>query len=120
NDDPDSAGYAYANLADLLNLRGRTVEALETAKEGLAETPSRIRGRNYWMSLTVSELYFEIGDWEEARSHMGPHRAGLQGTLLIFRLLREAELALGEGDEDLAARCVEEADPLVAVSTEPQ
>jgi ATP/maltotriose-dependent transcriptional regulator MalT len=120
NDDPDSAGYAYANLADLLNLRGRTVEALETAKEGLAHTPSRIRGRNYWMALTVSELYFEIGDWEAARAHLGPPPSQLQGTLLIFRLLRQGELALAEGDEELAARSLEEAEPLVAVSTEPQ
>ena len=34
--------------------------------------------------------------------------------------MREADLALGEGDEDLAARCLEEAEPLVAQSAEPQ
>ena len=120
DDDPDGAGYAYANLADHLNLRGRTVEALETAKEGLARTPSRIRGRNHWMALTVSELYFELGDWDTAREFLGPPRSQLQGTVLIFRLLREAELALAVGDEETAAPLLDEAEPLVAVSTEPQ
>ena len=120
DDDPDSASYAYANLADLLNLRGRTVEALETAKEGLAQIPSRMRGRSYWMALTLSELHFEVGDWDVARAHLGPPPSQLEGTLLIFRLIREADLALAEGDEDAAARCLEEAEPLVAVSTEPQ
>jgi DNA-binding CsgD family transcriptional regulator len=120
DDDPDSASYAYANLADLLNLRGRTVEALETAKEGLAQIPSRMRDRNYLMALTLSELHFEVGDWDVARAHLGPPPSQLEGTLLIFRLIREADLALADGDEDAAARCIEEAEPLVAVSTEPQ
>jgi DNA-binding CsgD family transcriptional regulator len=120
NDDADRGGYGYANLADHLNLRGRTLEALETAKEGLAETPSRLRGRNHWMALTLSELYLEVGDWQAARAHLGPPPSQLEGTLLIFRLLREADLALGEGGEDAAARCLDEAEPLVAVSTEPQ
>ncbi len=120
DDDPDSASYAYTNLADLLNLRGRTIEALETAKEGLADIPSRMRARNYWMALTLSELHLEVGDWDEARAHLGPPPSQLEGTLKIFRLLREADLALAEGDEDRAAPCLEEAEPLVAVSTEPQ
>jgi DNA-binding CsgD family transcriptional regulator len=120
NDDTDSAGYAYANLADLLNLRGRTVEALEIAREGLAATPSRMRGRNVWTALTVSELCFELGDWDAARAHLGPPRSQLQGTVLIFRLTREADLALALGDEEVAIQCLEEVEPLVAVSTEAQ
>jgi DNA-binding CsgD family transcriptional regulator/tetratricopeptide (TPR) repeat protein len=120
NDDADAVGYAYANLADLLNLRGRTVEALETANEGLRATPPRLRGSNDWMTLTVSELAFEVGDWEMARAHLGPPRSQLLGTLLIFRLIREADLALGMGDEDLAEECLDQVEPLVAVSSEPQ
>jgi DNA-binding CsgD family transcriptional regulator len=120
NDDADGVGYAYANLADLLNLRGRTTDALETAKEGLKATPPRLRGSHDWMTLMLSELEFEVGDWEAARAHLGPPRSQLLGTLLIFRLIREADLALGMGDEELAAECLEQAEPLVAVSSEPQ
>jgi ATP/maltotriose-dependent transcriptional regulator MalT len=119
-DDIDGVGYAYANLADLLNLAGRTATALETAKEGLAAIPRR-HSRSYdWVTLTVSELSFEAGDWQASRAHLGPSPSHVVGLLLIFRLLREAELALGEGDEEAAARCLEAAEPLVAVSSEPQ
>ena len=120
NGDLDSVGYAYANLADWLNLRGRTVDALQWAKEGLMEVPQRLsRGRD-WMVLVVSELSFEVGDWDAARAHLGPPPSQLIGVLLIFRLIREADLALGVGDEELAARLLAEADPLVAMSSEPQ
>jgi len=120
NDDLDSVGYAYSNLADHLNLRGRTADALAIAKEGLEILPPRLRGARDWMILTVCELSFEIGDWEAARAHLRPPPSQLQGVLLIFRLIREADLALGEGDEELAQQRLAEAGPLVAVSSEPQ
>ncbi|PZS08342.1 MAG: hypothetical protein DLM64_12690 [Solirubrobacterales bacterium] len=120
HDDIDGLGYAYANLADMLNLRGHTLDALQTAREGLAATPRRLGQTADWMVLTVSELAFEAGDWETARAHLGPPPSQLIGVLLIFRQLREAELALGEGNEELAAGCLEQVAPLVAVSSEPQ
>ena len=36
DDDIDGVGNAYSNLADTLSLAGRTSQALETAKEGMA------------------------------------------------------------------------------------
>jgi DNA-binding CsgD family transcriptional regulator len=120
NDDPDGLAFAYINLADWLNLRGRTVAALETAKEGLEAIPQRVRGGRDWMTLTLSELSLEVGDWKAARAYLGPPPSQVEGLLRIFRLLREADLALGEGDEELAARRLEEVEPLVAVSSEPQ
>ena len=105
NDDVDGLGYAYANLADHLNLRGRTTEALEVADEGLAATPRRIGRLHDWMMLTISELEFEVGNWEAASSHLGPVRLQLIGIPLIFRLMREADLGLGVGDEESASRC---------------
>ncbi len=120
NDDVDGLGYAYANLADHLNLRGRTSEALDVAQEGLAATPRRIGRLHDWMMLTISELEFEVGNWEAARSNLGAGRLQLIGVLLIFRLVREADIGLGVGDEELAERCLLEAEPLVAQSAEPQ
>jgi ATP/maltotriose-dependent transcriptional regulator MalT len=120
DDDIDGLAYAYANLADLLNVAGRTLEALRTAKEGLEETPRRFTQNRDWMMLTVSELEFEAGDWESARANLGPKPSQVVGRQLISRLVREAELALGEGDEEAAARSMAEAEPLVADSSEPQ
>ncbi|HEY1515001.1 MAG TPA: AAA family ATPase [Solirubrobacteraceae bacterium] len=120
DDDIDGAGTAYANLADTLSLAGRTTEALETAKEGLAAVSGRVPRPHDWMSLTVSDLSFEAGDWKAAREYLTPDRTQLAGRHLIFRHIREAEFALGVGDLETAARCLEAAEPLVAQSSEPQ
>jgi DNA-binding CsgD family transcriptional regulator len=120
NDNLDGAAYAYANLADMLNLVGRTHDALKTALEGLDATPRRIRGSHDWLELIISEMAFESGKWELARKHFGPPASQHIGTAYIFRQLREAELALGEGDDETAAACLEAAEPLVRVSPEPQ
>jgi DNA-binding CsgD family transcriptional regulator/tetratricopeptide (TPR) repeat protein len=119
-DDPDTLAVAYSNLADLLNLRGRTREALTVAREGLAALP-RWSGRTAdWLTLTVSEMAFELGDWRLTRAHLGSDPSRLVGTLLMFRLTREAELALGEGDAELAESRLAELEPLAAESSEPQ
>ena len=120
NDDADSLATAYANLADMLNLAGRTREALETAEEGLSETPRMLGRAREWMLLTTSELAVEAGDWERARALLGPPATPLIGVLLIFRRLREADLALGEGDAEVAEERLNEIRPLVEVSSEPQ
>lgn len=120
NEDADGITYAYSNLADLLNLRGRGAEALEVAREGLAKTPRRLKRAYEWMSLTLSEIAFELGDWDTARTHLVPSDGQMLGTQLIFCLLRDADMALGVGDEDRAERRLTEAEPLVAESSEPQ
>ena len=118
--DLDALGYTHANLAELLAIAGRVKEALSTAQEGLAAVPSRMRDTHDWLMLTVSELAFESGDWRLARAHLDPLPSRLDGRKLIFRLLRGAEQALGEGDEESALRCLDETEPLVAASSEPQ
>ncbi len=119
-DDIDSASYAYANLADMLNLQGRTAAALQVAREGLAATPRRIGRSHDWMTLTMSEIAFEAGDWETARANLGPPPSRMTGVPVIFRQLRGAELALGEGDGELAGEILAAVQPLVVVSAEAQ
>jgi len=120
DDDIDGLSTAYGNLADTLSLAGRTTEGLETAKEGLAAVSRRVARPHDWMSLTVSDLSFEAGDWEAARRYLVPANGQIAGRQLIFRHLREAEFALGVGDVETAELCLEEAEPLVARSSEPQ
>ena len=118
--DADGLSTAYSNLADVLGHAGLTADALATARAGLAATPTRVPRSRDWSMLTVAEHSFEAGDWALARSHLLPEPSRLAGRQLMFRELREAELALGEGDEDTATRCLEAVEPLVAVSAEPQ
>lgn len=119
-DDPETVVTAYANLAELLSIAGRTTEGLSVAREGIGAAPRHLAHRYDWMVLTVSELALEAGDWDTAREHLWPDPARLVGTGLIFRLTREADLALGEGDEDRAEAALTRAESLVAVSAEPQ
>ncbi len=118
-DDLDNLGAAYSNLADLLYLAGRGAEALRVAREGLEAVPRRIVRLHEWLTLTVALLAHEIGDWELMRAHLLPATM-LLDRRAIFRLLVEAEVALGEGRDDDAARRLEEAEPLVEASSEPQ
>ncbi len=118
-DDLDNLGYAYSNLADLLHLAGRSAEALEVAQEGLAAVPRRIIRLHEWLMLTVAILAYEVGDWELMRAHLLPPTM-LLDRRTIFRLLVEAEVALGEGRGDEAAQHLQEAEPYVEASTEPQ
>jgi DNA-binding CsgD family transcriptional regulator len=116
----DGVAYAFSNLADLLNLRGRTQEALEVAREGLDSMASRMGAHREWLLLTLSEIEFEAGDWRAAREHLDGGFSHPAGLLLLFRLLREAETALGDGEHDQARGLLEQVEPLVARSTEPQ
>ena len=120
NDDIDELSYVYSNLAEMLCLAGRTLEGLQVAKEGLAATPRGATRSREWMMLSLSHLEFETGDWKAARSHLGSPAAHLIGIPLIFRQLRSAEVALAEGDEDAAARCLEALDEHVIGSSQPQ
>ena len=122
DDDIDGLGTAYSNLADTLSLAGRTPQALETAKEGLAAVSGRAGRPQDWMTLTVADLSFEAGDWEAARANLAAAAPAprLVGRQLMFRYMREADQALGTGDDETAADCLDALEPLVARSSEPQ
>jgi predicted ATPase/DNA-binding CsgD family transcriptional regulator len=117
-DDIDSLAYAYANLADSLSLAGRSASALEVAQEGLAAAPPR--SNQYWLRLCVSEIEFELGDWVAARASLEAVPPQPSGVWRLFRELREADLALGEGSDELAASHLAEVEDLIAASSEPQ
>ena len=120
NEDYDSLATAYSNLADMLSVAGRTAEAFETAREGLAATPRHHVRSHDWAKLTVAEMAFEAGDWELARASLCPAPSRATGTLFMFGKLREADYALGIGDEDEAERCLQSVAELVSASAEPQ
>jgi DNA-binding CsgD family transcriptional regulator/tetratricopeptide (TPR) repeat protein len=118
--DADRLATAYSNLADQYGQLGRPEEAVTTATQGLVHTPrDHVRNRD-WLTLTLSEHAFAAGRWELARESLSPPASRMVGILLIFRELREAELALGVGDDDHALQCLNTIAALVARSTEPQ
>jgi ATP/maltotriose-dependent transcriptional regulator MalT len=120
DDDLGRLEGGYSNLADSLSLAGRTLEALKVAKEGLAVFAARGFRATNWLLLTVSDMAFQAGDWKSAREHFDQVSKHPSGRTLIFRLLRETELALGAGDDHRASQCLEELEPLISRSSEPQ
>lgn len=118
-DDPDNLGSGYSNLADSLSLVGRTREALDTAREGLAAISHRVARMHEWLELTIAQLAFEAGEWDVMRAHLDA--SGVPGDRWsIFRSMVEAEVSLGHGNLELADQRLREAEPVVARSTEPQ
>jgi DNA-binding CsgD family transcriptional regulator len=118
--DVDNLATAYSNLADTLSMVGRTQDALVTAKEGMAATPRRLSRVYDWMKLTVSETAYAAGEWDTSEEYLIGGGMRLLGVAGIFAHEREAELALGTGDEARAQAALDAAEPLVQVSAEPQ
>ena len=70
--------------------------------------------------MTVSDVAFRAGDWELSRASLCQSAAHMSGVAFMFRQLRGAELALGEGDEETAEVCLDSVENLIPESTEPQ
>lgn len=118
--DMDDLGAAYSNLADFLGLAGRTRDALAVIDEGLEEIRSHVGQAFTWMLMVHSVAAFEAGEWDTARANESPAIASLAGVALMFRLISDAELALGFGDDEVARARLQEAEPLVRVTGEAQ
>jgi ATP/maltotriose-dependent transcriptional regulator MalT len=113
-------GGAWVNIADVLNLAGRTREALEVARQGLEAESSTPWRTVDWLRLAVAEYLYYLGDWEEAEAMIpAESRRHSGGTLLLWQLGR-AILALGRGDLALADEALSSMDRAVAGMTEPQ
>ncbi len=115
NDDA-GIGTHYSNLADMLNLAGRTDDALTVIREAISASD----GKREWLRLTYAEIAFEAGDWPTARSSAVAPSASLMGVTLMYALLRDAEMALAEGDHERARERLREAEPLARESVEAQ
>jgi predicted ATPase/DNA-binding CsgD family transcriptional regulator len=115
-----AAASAYANLADLLLLSGRTRESLAVALEGVAEVPTNLRGEHLWLGTSVAETAFALGDWTLAARNLDVEDTRFEGRWLMNLRLRQAELALGVGRLDDARRSLDEIEPLVSRTLEPQ
>jgi DNA-binding CsgD family transcriptional regulator/tetratricopeptide (TPR) repeat protein len=111
---------AYANLADLLLANGHTGESLSVALEGCEQVPVNARSAHLWLGTSVAEAALAIGDWELARRNLEIEDQKFEGRWLMNLRLRQAELALGVGRLEPAAKALEEIESLVDRTLEPQ
>jgi ATP/maltotriose-dependent transcriptional regulator MalT len=112
-------GRSTVNLADVLHLEGRSLEALEVAREGLREVLASGRSGT-WVKLAVAEIEFETGDWRAAAASMPQERRRYWGSTLLNNRVRRIEQALGRGAVDEARVDLDVAERVAVDSTEPQ
>ncbi len=116
---PAAMAVTYANLADGLHVIGRSDEALAIAHQGLEELPDLHARTATWLKAQAGTIAFDLGDWDEAqRRILRPVPAA--GIHRVNALMREAELALGQGDRAHARTLLDETGELVATTLEPQ
>jgi DNA-binding CsgD family transcriptional regulator/tetratricopeptide (TPR) repeat protein len=117
---PMEQGGALINIAEILHIAGRSDEALEVSRQGLAAGITEPNRTVDWLHLSFSEISFDLGNWDEAESAIpAPSRRHTGGTLFLWQVMR-ATLALGRGDLELAESALEALDGAVAGMTEPQ
>jgi DNA-binding CsgD family transcriptional regulator len=113
-------GGAWINIADVLNLVGRTQEALDIARQGLENAFTRDWRTTDWLQLAVAEMSFHLGDWAGAEAAIpSSSRRHTGGTLLYWQSCT-ALLALGRGDLDAAEQALAVLAERTAELTEPQ
>lgn len=105
----------FVNLADALHLVGRSSEALKAAEAGLAAT-----GGSDWLTRTIGEIQWALGDWQEARRRIsGPERRTVGVTFAYAEMLR-AEVSLADADHAGARLSLDRIAEIVESSREPQ
>jgi len=117
-DEWDRAG-AYVNLADSLHLIGRSAEALAVGLEGRERITLSERSCD-WLRMTLSEIQWDIGEWDLARASMPAESQRRHGMTFAFAELRRAEMELASGEHDAVRMRLERIGELVAGSREPQ
>jgi DNA-binding CsgD family transcriptional regulator/tetratricopeptide (TPR) repeat protein len=113
-------GGAWINIADVLNLVGRTEEALAVARQGLEAGLTRPWRTADWLRLSISEYSFHLGDWNEAEAAIpAASRRHTGGTFLYWQMVR-GQLALGRGDLETAGEALSALSEAARSSREPQ
>jgi DNA-binding CsgD family transcriptional regulator/tetratricopeptide (TPR) repeat protein len=110
---------AWANLADALHLVGRSREALEAAEQGVADTAGPM-GASDWLTLTLVEIRWGMGDWATARRDMPPLHKRFLGMTSAYAQTLRAWIALCDGDHALARHALDSIEELVMGSRDAQ
>jgi len=117
---PMEAAGAWSNTSDILNLAGRTEEALAVAREGLEASNTSPWRTADWLRLAISDCSFQLGRWEEAETAIpAPSRRHTGGTFLYWQTCR-GQLALARGNLELAQESIDALREATVASTEPQ
>ena len=110
---------AWTNLADALHLVGRSQEGLAAAEQGLADTAFEGRVSD-WLSLTLVDIRWALGDWGAARAGLPPPDKRHIGMTLAYVETLRAAIALADAEHDAVRESLERVVDVVTGSREPQ
>ncbi len=110
---------AWSNLADALHLVGRSREAYATAEQGLADISGPGRGGD-WLTMTLGEIGWDLGEWAAARRRLPPGDRRHVGITFAYVELKRAEVALADAEHEAARASLNRVADLVMGSREPQ
>src|SRR4051794_28900127 len=110
---------AWTNLADALHLVGRSQEGLAAAEQGLADTAFEGRVSD-WLSLTLVDIRWALGDWGAARAGLPPPDKRHVGMTLAYVETLRAAIALADAEHDTVRESLARVVDLVTGSREPQ
>ena len=112
---------ASVNLSDSLHLVGRSDEALEVARKGLAELDG-LPTLRLWLLLLIAVESFDTGAWDDADAALAEVaiRPPRGGSWELDVNLRHAELSLARDEREAARRHLARAAELAVDSREPQ
>ena len=110
---------AWTNLADALHLVGRSQEGLAAAEQGLADTAFEGRVSD-WLSLTLVDIRWALGDWSAARAGLPPPDKRHIGMTLAYVETLRAAIALADAEHDAVRECLARVVDVVTGSREPQ
>ncbi|WP_446459019.1 helix-turn-helix transcriptional regulator [Streptomyces zingiberis] len=99
---PRVMGRVHGNLVDLLHKTGRSAEAVEAAREGIAALEDEgLRDGAAFVAGNLAEALLELGAWEEAAGVLGAYRGQARTSCARASIaLHDAALALDRGDHD--------------------
>jgi ATP/maltotriose-dependent transcriptional regulator MalT len=111
---------AWINISDLLNLAGRTEEALAAAREGLDASQTSPWRSADWLRLAISDCSFQLGHWDEAETAIPAASRRHTGGMFLYWQTCRAQVALGRGNLELAEEAIAALREATVGSTEPQ
>ncbi|MCQ4084338.1 AAA family ATPase [Streptomyces sp. RB6PN25] len=95
---------AHGNLVHALEQIGRSAEAVQAAKTGLAVAQRRgSRSSTAFLSSNLFDALMSLGEWDAADALLGTASEGIKGGALAAIELRAAQMALLRGDHERAA-----------------
>ncbi|WBB64446.1 AAA family ATPase [Streptomyces sp. WMMC500] len=108
---PTVIGRAHNNLASVLEMTGRSREAIEAARAGLVAVREHgLRDSVAFIGCNMVDAMISVGDWEPAERELAGLRSyGAQARTRAFAALAAAWLALYRGDVDRAGELLADA-----------